>query len=83
MTYKDYGLTKAERNDLQWTQLAMRPYLFAAKKARGITACEHCGGSEKLEFNHTRYGSDITLNDLELLCSLCHDAVTFNRPRKG
>ncbi len=54
----------------------MRPYIMGAKKEQGIAACEKCGSTERPEVNHKRYGENVTLNDLELLCRSCHAQQT-------
>jgi hypothetical protein len=54
----------------------LRPHIMHAKKELGITTCERCGRSDRLEINHKRYGEDITLYDLELLCISCHSEQT-------
>jgi len=54
----------------------LRPYIMAAKREQGITSCERCASDVRLEINHKRYGEDVTLKDLELLCEECHSNQT-------
>lgn len=59
----------------------LRPYIFAAKKALGIEACQLCGGLVRLEIHHVRYAPDITLYDLQILCRSCHRKQTVRNRR--
>jgi len=42
--------------------------------------CKKCGSSEKLVIHHKRYGEDLTLEDLDVLCKHCHP--TNKKPGK-
>ena len=55
----------------------MRPYVYwALVFTRGDT-CEECHqSSESYDIDHKRYGDDVTLNDLQLLCHSCHQSKT-------
>ena len=52
----------------------MRKYILSAKAFIGITECERCG-MPATNIHHLRYGSDVTIYDLELLCEDCHWAI--------
>lgn len=58
----------------------MRQYILMAKQGLGIHGCERCGIKGKpMDIHHKRYGRDITIYDLELLCESCHREIpTFN-----
>jgi hypothetical protein len=62
----------------------MRPYILNAMYLRGRTKCAICNkvlmrGTKcsffidtGLRIDHTRYGDDITIDDLRLMCYDCH-----------
>jgi hypothetical protein len=55
--------------------LEMRDYLLSAKRKQlGKMMCERCKieDAKSWHLHHKRYGKDITLYDLELLCDVCH-----------
>ncbi len=60
----------------------LRPYIMHLKeKELGFLHCEGCGETEgTLDVHHKRYGLDVTMRDLELLCGPCHDKKTFQAP---
>lgn len=73
MNYKDFGITKQERDEEARDVQMLRPYILNIKeKELGSLNCEICGSDNNIEIHHKRYGSDITIKDLELLCFNCH-----------
>lgn len=55
----------------------MRPYILSAMKEVFGDKCALCGLQfMSYEVDHKRYASDITIFDLQLLCSECHAEKT-------
>jgi len=46
----------------------MRDYIYHLKGR----VCEECGETNNLEIHHKRYGLDVSINDLSILCHDCH-----------
>ena len=75
VNYKDFNITKEERDAEEYDILTLQHYLFALKeKELGMLMCEECGSEEDLQFHHKRYGIDVNYFDLILLCKNCHVA---------
>ena len=75
VSYKDFNITKEERDAEEYDILTLQHYLFAlkAEKQGGEARCESCGKTEGLQFHHERYGIDVNFYDLILLCKDCHN----------
>lgn len=65
-----------ERLYYQWQINSLFPYLRSAFQKKGEWKCKACGVTENLEIDHLRYGDDITINDLQVLCYGCHSMKT-------
>lgn len=65
----------ATQNKLSQT---LRPYLLSALKAKYGDYCAEClMPYDSYEIDHKRYGDDITIKDLQLLCYTCHREKTL------
>lgn len=59
------------------TVKALRPYLLSVMTEQFGDKCAECGITARYyEIDHKRYGSDVTMYDLQLLCALCHRIKT-------
>lgn len=73
VSYKDFGISKQERDAEQYDLLTLRHYILVLKERDlGKLMCEVCSSENKLEIHHKRYGIDVTYQDLQLLCHKCH-----------
>lgn len=50
----------------------LRPYILEAFRQLKKLKCDVCGAKERLNIHHRRYGPNVTLYDLQLLCSKHH-----------
>ena len=80
MNYRDFGITREQRDILQYDIACLRPYIMCVKKQElGIIRCEDCGRSGlPLEIHHTSYDMKLTYYDLKLLCKYCHNKLRDN-----
>jgi DNA-directed RNA polymerase subunit RPC12/RpoP len=79
---KKANISKEERQEKEWERedvTMLCPYILYIKKQKlGEIRCEECGSKRNLEIHHKRYGEDVAIKDLKLLCHKCHN----NKPRK-
>ena len=73
MDYKHFNITKTERDEEARDVRMLLPYILHIKKQQlGSIDCERCGSNKDTEIHHKRYGSDVAIKDLEILCYNCH-----------
>ena len=57
--------------------VSLKAYLLPALKYKFGDKCANCGKTENdYQKDHKRYGKDITMYDLQLLCEQCHNEKT-------
>lgn len=70
-------MIKEERMYHFRTIASLFPYLKSAFERMGEWKCKECGSEDNLQIDHLRYGPDITINDLQVLCYDCHKDKTM------
>ena len=85
MDYKQYGLTREDREQQQQDITDLRPYiLYLKRRDLGELKCEKCGITNvPFDIHHKDYKPDLTYYDLEVLCEPCHVSKTDYRPMKA
>lgn len=69
-------MTKEERLYHLEAVNSLYPFLKSAFQWRNEWLCFNCGVKENLRIHHKRYGEDITINDMQVLCKDCHNDKT-------
>jgi len=77
VNYKQFGVTREEREQNQDDIIRLRPYIMALKERDlGVLKCEQCEATDKpLDIHHKKYGDSVNYYDLALLCEDCHKNI--------